>query len=195
MQRRTHGSGSKCMQRPRAVSGAKLSVPLPVNLPSMKKVSVWPFRRSGTFASKGFRGSWKEVRVSSSSQEHAGNDPTTQLVPSGTGSSSWTKPDDAATSSSAGATAQPEQARQPSLTATATWASQPRSSNAAGPSGAWQGPTTQPSQQPVQHSRGFPPYPSERRLNPEEYPSLADTAKGAAAAGKGGKGSDHPQVG
>ncbi|EFJ42577.1 hypothetical protein VOLCADRAFT_119389, partial [Volvox carteri f. nagariensis] len=48
----------------RAVSGAKVVVPKPVNLPSLKK-------------------------------EHAGNDPTTQLVPAGAGAG-WAKPEEQA---------------------------------------------------------------------------------------------------
>lgn len=115
------------------------------------------------------------------SQEHAGNDPNTQLVPSGTGSSSWT--------------AKPEETNvndgQPSITANATWASQPRPAAPAAPAGAWQPPTAPTA--PTSH-RGSS-YPVDRHLNPEEFPSLAATAKASAAGGPKSTGEKaHEQV-
>ncbi|GAX74645.1 hypothetical protein CEUSTIGMA_g2093.t1 [Chlamydomonas eustigma] len=118
-------------KRPRAATGSKLSVPKPVNLPSIKK-------------------------------EHAGNDPSTQLVPASSGSGTWTKPEDVP----------PETT--PSLTSSSTWAtSQPqKASQSAGP---WQPPVAATSSVPT--FRGL----SDRLLNPEEYPSLAASLKAEAA--------------
>ncbi|GIL74137.1 hypothetical protein Vretimale_4920 [Volvox reticuliferus] len=112
----------------RAVSGAKVVVPKPVNLPSLKK-------------------------------EHAGNDPSTQLVPAGA-SAGWAKPEEQAPPT------QPQEVRS-ALTAGSNWASQPRIG-----SGAWASTgTSSPA-----HGRG-PSFPVDRHLNPDEYPSLAATAR------------------
>eukprot|EP00195_Chlamydomonas_chlamydogama_P016482 CAMPEP_0202907676 /NCGR_PEP_ID=MMETSP1392-20130828/43468_1 /ASSEMBLY_ACC=CAM_ASM_000868 /TAXON_ID=225041 /ORGANISM="Chlamydomonas chlamydogama, Strain SAG 11-48b" /LENGTH=1511 /DNA_ID=CAMNT_0049596685 /DNA_START=73 /DNA_END=4608 /DNA_ORIENTATION=- len=131
-------------KRPRTATGAKLSIPKPVNLPSIKK-------------------------------EHAGNDPSTQLVPSGSGSGTWSKPEEAPAPPEVGP-------RQPSITAVSTWASQPPVRP--GPPSA-----ASPWQPPAVQARGPSSFPLDRHLNPEEYPSLAASAKADAAAGlkQGGK--------
>ena len=132
------------MQRPRGAAGTKLAVPRPVNLPSIKKVR----RANSRNVSRAIL-TWPPC-----AQEHAGNDPTTQLVPTSGGSGTWTKPEDEVAT----------------LTASSTWASQP---------GPWQPPSAAPSAPPAQqHHRG----PSDRVLNPEEYPSLSAAAKAEAAA-------------
>ena len=88
-------------------------------------------------------------------QENAGNDPNTQIVPSGTGTS-WQKVEEAPP-----APADPKTA----LTAGSTWAStQSRESG-------WQPPAPAISTLP-------PPRPGSRRLNPHEYPSLSAAASG-----------------
>lgn len=101
-------------------------------------------------------------------QEHAGNDPNTQLVPSGGGGSGWSKPEEPAP-------APAPEIKQPALTAGSTWAS---SAGPRPPAAGWGGPGPLP--------------PGERRLNPEEYPSLAAATSGAAQKPKPGY--DQPQV-
>ena len=149
------------MQKPRlpaSSSASKLAVPRPVNLPSLRKVRcsrhapVWIhvpiFTLSGrrvTGRSAGRHGS----------QENAGNDPNTQIVPSGSGTS-WQKVEEAPP-----APADPKTA----LTAGSTWAS--TQSKESG----WQPPAPAISSLP-------PPRPGSRRLNPHEYPSLSAAASG-----------------
>jgi hypothetical protein len=155
------------LQRPRTAIGGKLSVPKPVNLPSIKKVC---FRGSffHVIITVAYR-MWKLVCIRL--QEHAGNDPSTQLVPSGTGSGSWSKPEDSAPSS------QPEigAVRQSSITAGSSWAAGGTGSAV----GAWQ-PSDSSAPQPQPVVRGPSSYPDRPQrdrplnLNPEEYPSLAD---------------------
>lgn len=100
----------------------------------------------------------KPVNLPSIKKEHAGNDPTTQLVPAGGTAGGWNKPEETPPVS------QPEISRPAALTAGSTWASQPRVAGAA-----WQPPPAPGTKVPV--STG------DRGLNPEEYPSLAATAK------------------
>ena len=88
-------------------------------------------------------------------QENAGNDPNTQIVPSGSGTS-WQKVEEAPP-----APADPKTA----LTAGSTWAS--TQSKESG----WQPPAPAISSLP-------PPRPGSRRLNPHEYPSLSAAASG-----------------
>eukprot|EP00884_Botryococcus_braunii_P008811 jgi/Botrbrau1/17931/Bobra.50_1s0031.2 len=118
-------------KRSRTTAGpaaARLAVPRPVNLPSLRK-------------------------------ENAGNDPSTQIVPSG-GGGSWQKPEE-----------QPAQAAQQqtsALTAGSNWAT-PSALRGDGSSAPWHPPDL-----------AFPVTPSlppgDRRLNPREYPSLASAA-------------------
>eukprot|EP00798_Chlamydomonas_sp_ICE-L_P025595 gene25596-11248_t len=132
-------SGLLVLKRPRTAVGGKLSVPRPVNLPSIKK-------------------------------EHAGNDPSTQLVPTGTGSGSWSKPEEAPPA------AVPE-VRQPTVSAVSNWAV---GGGSAGGPGAWQPPSSAAA--PGQPPRAPSSYPDpavrdrdrQQKLNPDEYPSLAD---------------------
>jgi hypothetical protein len=95
-------------------------------------------------------------------QENAGNDPSTQIVPSG-GGGSWQKPEEQQVSQS--------QQQTSALTAGSNWAT-PSALRGDGSSAPWQPPDL-----------SFPVTPSlppgDRRLNPREYPSLA-----AAAASK-----------
>ena len=95
-------------------------------------------------------------------QENAGNDPNTQLVPSG-GAGGWQKPDSVKEEAE-------EQA--PIITAGSSWASAPSSSGV---------PSWQPPQPfPVAAATAVRP----RNLNPHEYPSLlaAASAKQSTAA-------------
>jgi hypothetical protein len=88
------------------------------------------------------------------SQENAGNDPNTQIVPSGSGSS-WQKVEEPAPA--------PADPRQSALTVGSTWASsQNRESG-------WQPPAPQLQTLPA-------PRAGVRRLNPHEYPSLSAAA-------------------
>ncbi len=94
------------------------------------------------------------------SQEHAGNDPTTQLVPASSGSGgTWTKPEEQDV---------PPGQQPSSIAAVSTWASQPRQASVV--QGPWQ-----PSGAP----RGQSGSASDRLLNPEEYPSLASAKESA----------------
>lgn len=87
-------------------------------------------------------------------QENAGNDPNTQLVPSG-GGGGWQKPESVKEEGE-------EQA--PIITAASSWASAPSSSGV---------PSWQPPQPfPVASSTTAKP----RSLNPHEYPSLSAAA-------------------
>ena len=88
-------------------------------------------------------------------QENAGNDPNTQIVPSGSGSS-WQRVEE-----SLPAPADPKTA----LTAGSTWASTQSKDSG------WQPPAPAISSLP-------PPRPGSRRLNPHEYPSLSAAASG-----------------
>lgn len=106
----------------------------------------------------------KPVNLPSIKKEHAGNDPTTQLVPAGSGTGGWNKPEEAP------AVSQPEISRPAALTAGSTWASQPRAGGAA-----WQPSVAAPAPKPTT-------FPGDRGLNPEEYPSLAATAKPQSAS-------------
>ncbi len=131
-------------------------MPKPVNLPSLKKVRVLPREamRLGGSVTKFFV-----------LQEHAGNDPTTQLVPTGA-SAGWAKPEEPS------APAQPQEVRS-ALTAGSNWASQPRLG-----SGAWtSGGTDSP-------APARPSFPLDRHLNPDEYPSLAATARSSSQPSK-----------
>ena len=87
-------------------------------------------------------------------QENAGNDPNTQIVPSG-GGTKWQKVEEPQPA--------PADPRQSSLTAGSTWAS------TQGRDSGWQ-----PSAPPFQALP--PPRPGTRRLNPHEYPSLSAAA-------------------
>jgi len=100
-------------------------------------------------------------------QENQGNDPSTQLVPSGAAGSGWTKPEEP----------QPQQQQQPevrqsALTTGSNWASQPRP----GSSG-WVPPAREGPYAGSAAARGTGSFPVERHLNPEEYPSLAAIAR------------------
>lgn len=97
-------------------------------------------------------------------QEHQGNDPSTQLVPSGTAGAGWSKPEEPQPA----AQPQPE-VRQSALTAGSNWASQSRPDG----SSSYVPPVREGPYAPG--SRGS--FPVERHLNPEEYPSLAAGAK------------------
>ncbi len=98
-------------------------------------------------------------------QEHAGNDPTTQLVPASSGSGTWNRPEDAAGGQDGSGAKQ-------ALTAQSTWAS------GAGP--ALGGP------------HGAAPA---RRLNDYEFPTLADSSKLEAAGGRDAPPSVKPDQG
>ncbi|KAK9916331.1 hypothetical protein WJX75_001307 [Coccomyxa subellipsoidea] len=96
----------------------------------------------------------KPVNLPSLRKENAGNDPNTQIVPSGSGAS-WQKVEEPAPT--------PADLRQTALSAGSTWAStQSRDSG-------WQPPAPQLQALP-------PPRPGSRRLNPHEYPSLSAAA-------------------
>jgi hypothetical protein len=97
-------------------------------------------------------------------QEHQGNDPSTQLVPSGTAGAGWSKPEEPQPAPQP----QPE-VRQSALTAGSNWASQGRQEG----SSSYVPPVREGPYAPG--SRGS--FPVERHLNPEEYPSLAAGAK------------------
>lgn len=87
-------------------------------------------------------------------QENAGNDPNTQLVPSG-GGGGWQKPENAK---------EEVEEQAPIITAGSSWASAPSSSGV---------PSWQPPQPfPVAASAAARP----RSLNPHEYPSLSVAA-------------------
>lgn len=91
-------------------------------------------------------------------QENSGNDPNTQIVPAGSGSS-WQKVDE----TPAGSAADPK-----ALIAGSTWATSKDT---------WQPPAPASSTLP-------PPRPGSRRLNPHEYPSLAAAASGRGSLPK-----------
>lgn len=162
-----------CLQRTKSTTtGAKLVVPKPVNLPSKKKV-----RRGG--ASGGATAERSRPLLLTTHgcccprplplQEHQGNDPTTQLVPSGTAGAGWSKPEEPQPQQQS--QAQPE-VRQSALTAGSNWASsEPRSGSTGWVPPAREGPFAAGSSY-----RGGSSFPVERHLNPEEYPSLAATA-------------------
>ena len=138
---------------PASTSASKLAVPRPVNLPSLRKVRSCSGQRAATFfftdrQEQGLIG-WRRL------QENAGNDPNTQIVPSGSGSS-WQRVEE-----SAPAPADPKTA----LTAGSTWASTQSKDSG------WQPPAPAVSSLP-------PPRPGLRRLNPHEYPSLSAAASG-----------------
>ena len=176
-------------QRPRTAAVPKLAVPKPVNLPSMKKVSA---------EKPGLNRSGNSLTVAVSlvqTQEHAGNDPSTQIVPSGTGSGGWSKPEEPAPPP------QPEAPPRPSAITTSgsSWANAAQTSQQQRPApptafqqqqgAAWVAATAGP--------LGLKPsYPVDRHLNPEEYPSLAATARAAQSSKQsGGKtGFDQQQV-
>lgn len=110
------------------------------------------------------------VNLPSQRKEHSGNDPTTQLVPSGSAGPGWSKPEEVVPPPP-----QPEY-KQSALTSGSTWASQPRSSSA--PVN-WHPPQKEAVNIPQpQGARGS--YPVDRHLNPEEYPSLAATVRPSA---------------
>lgn len=98
-------------------------------------------------------------------QEHAGNDPNTQLVPASSGSGTWTRPDDLAAASHEAAA--PTAAAGPNITSGSTWGAQQRPASAP-----WQ----------PQPSAPAGPYARERVLNPDEYPSLAEGARAEPGA-------------
>jgi hypothetical protein len=142
-------------------AGAKLVVPKPVNLPSIKKASAVE------------RAAQVQMLVACTAslanphlyvQEHQGNDPSTQLVPSGTAGAGWSKPEEPQPAPQP----QPE-VRQSALTAGSNWASQGRQEG----SSSYVPPVREGPY--ASGSRGS--FPVERHLNPEEYPSLAAGAK------------------
>lgn len=102
------------------------------------------------------------------SQEHQGNDPNTQLVPSGAAGTGWSKPEEPQQQPQP--QPQPE-VRQSALTAGSNWASSQRSASSGWVPPAREGPFAAGSAAP----RGS--FPVDRHLNPEEYPSLAATGK------------------
>lgn len=108
-------------------------------------------------------------------QEHQGNDPTTQLVPSGAAGSGWSKPEEPQQAPQP--QPQPE-VRQSALTAGSNWASVQRSGSSGWVPPAREGPFAAGSAAAV--PRGS--FPVERHLNPEEYPSLAATSKDKPAS-------------
>lgn len=94
-----------------------------------------------------------------------------QLVPSGAPGAGWVQKAEEPTSAAAAAAAAQESLRVSSLAATsASWAAQPKQS-----SGAWLPPGAAAAA-PQAPGRG-PSFPADRHLNPEEYPSLAATAR------------------
>lgn len=99
-------------------------------------------------------------------QEHQGNDPTTQLVPSGAAGAGWNKPEEPQPPQPQ---PQPE-VRQSALTAGSNWASSQRTS-----SSGWVPPVREGPFAGTAAPRGS--FPVERHLNPEEYPSLEATSK------------------
>lgn len=101
------------------------------------------------------------------SQEHQGNDPTTQLVPSGAAGTGWSKPEEPPPQQQP---AQPE-VRQSALTAGSNWASTQRSGSTGWVPPVREGPFAAGSS--TYRSGSFP---LERQLNPEEYPTLGTTA-------------------
>lgn len=164
MMQRPHLFCCATQKRPGVVSGTKLAVPKPVNLPSIKK-------------------------------EHAGNDPTTQLVPSSSGAG-WTKPEEPAPPP---AQHGPPAVPQSALTASSNWAAPPPPAgglarvppgqNRAG--AGWTPPVREGPYAPSFSGPGGgfhkPPFPTDRALNPEEYPSLAATARsGSVSKPRGG---------
>lgn len=119
-------------------ASGKLTVPKPVNLPSLKK-------------------------------EHAGNDPTTQIVPSGGG---WSRPTEQQQATG--------YVRQPALSTGSTWAaSQPGPQPVRPPLGAdLPGSVLNPVTVRSSAASSLPgPGAGGRRLNPAEYPSLEAAAK------------------
>lgn len=123
-------------------------------------VSLGAPKRKTTTTTAGKLAVPKPVNLPSLKKEHAGNDPTTQIVPSGTGGG-WSKPEEQA--------GQPD-SRQPALTAASTWASsqglQPR-------------PGVPEFASSYTSGRGSS-LSDKRRLNPAEYPSLEAAAKAIA---------------
>jgi hypothetical protein len=101
-------------------------------------------------------------------QEHQGNDPSTQLVPSSAAGTGWSKPEEPQQQPQL--QPQPE-VRQSALTAGSNWASSQRSASSGWVPPAREGPFAAGSAAP----RGS--FPVDRHLNPEEYPSLAATGK------------------
>jgi hypothetical protein len=151
------------MQRTRApgtVTGSKLAVPKPVNLPSIKKV-----RPAGSSRSPptGQLTSWPLA-----AQEHAGNDPSTQLVPSNAAGGGWSKPEEPQPAPQQPAAQEPPRS---ALTAGSNWASQNRSGSSGWVPPVREGPYAPGSTYPKSS------FPVDRHLNPEEYPSLAATAQ------------------
>ena len=150
----THSFADKrhaALQRTRGVGSAaagKLAVPKPVNLPSLRKVRQAPCCHHTAHIPV------QAVICSLRLQENAGNDPTTQIVPSKSGVG-WQKPE-------------PEQAteteRAASLVASSNWASPQVQQQLAGP--------PEPGPVPANPPRA-------RGLNPAEYPSLSAAAYAA----------------
>lgn len=100
-------------------------------------------------------------------QEHQGNDPNTQLVPSNAAGSGWSKPEEPQPQPQP----QPE-IRQSALTAGSTWASQNRSDTTG-----WVPPTREGPYAAAGKGSGKGSFPVDRHLNPEEYPSLAAVSR------------------
>jgi hypothetical protein len=123
-------------------------------------------------------------------QEHQGNDPSTQLVPSNAAGGGWTKPEEPPPQ-------QPQQPEAPrsALTAGSNWASQNRSS-----ASGWVPPVREGPYAPGSTSGPKGSFPVDRHLNPEEYPSLAATAHEkqsrlkAAAESQGAQVGGHPAI-
>ncbi len=146
-----------CVQKarlPASTSASKLAVPRPVNLPSLRKVCLSLLARALPF-SYFVTGGGQRLMGQHRLQENAGNDPNTQIVPSGSGSS-WQRVEE-----SAPAPADPKTA----LTAGSTWASTQSKDSG------WQPPAPAITTLP-------PPRPGSRSLNPHEYPSLSAAASG-----------------
>jgi hypothetical protein len=103
-------------------------------------------------------------------QEHAGNDPSTVLVPA-TGTSTWgSRPDEAAAATDPAA-----------ITQVSTWASGPKAGQPGGPPvPPWAQGGPVPGPPPPQQQRGM----QQRGLNPNEFPTLADGAKADVAVAK-----------
>ena len=144
--------GHAALQRTRGVGSAatgKLAVPKPVNLPSLRKV------RPGTLLPYAAYALVKAVIwFLLCLQENAGNDPTTQIVPSKSGVG-WQKPEPEQA---------PETERAASLVASSNWASPQVQQQLAGP--------PEPGPVPANPPRA-------RGLNPAEYPSLSAAAYAA----------------
>jgi hypothetical protein len=99
-------------------------------------------------------------------------------VPSSAGTG-WSKPEDSLPPQQP---AQPE-VRQSALTATSNWASSERSSGGGGGGSTnWVPPVRDGPFSAGSASYRGPSFPVERHLNPEEYPSLAVTAKEKSAS-------------